>query len=142
MDATDEEIKMCESIGVKAIKSDLDKESYGQVNHKRLKPARDFIESSSYKYFLITDVFDVVFQQDPFEKLDFDSYDIFACTGFLSNHESPLRHDRFVTQKIINGIHEIKNGNLKKLKLGNIDIPTYIFFYTSRGFRKGRRKFF
>ena len=33
-----------------------------------------------------------------------DSYDIFACTGYLSNHESPLRHDRFVTQKIINGI--------------------------------------
>ena len=51
-----------------------------------------------------------------------DSYDIFACTGYLSNHESPLRHDRFVTQKIINGIHQINNGTLKKLKLGNIDI--------------------
>ena len=51
-----------------------------------------------------------------------DSYDLYACTGFLSNHESPLRHDRFVTKKIINGVKDIKNGKLDKLRVGNIDI--------------------
>ena len=51
-----------------------------------------------------------------------ESYDIFACTGYLSNHESPLRHDRFVTQKIIKGVNSIKSGKLSKLKLGNLDI--------------------
>mgnify|MGYP001449933248 CR=1 FL=1 len=51
-----------------------------------------------------------------------ESYNLFACTGFLSNHESILRHDRFVTKKIINGVKKIKNGKLDKLKIGNIDI--------------------
>jgi len=93
LDATDEEIEMCRSIGIKAFKSELDKDSYGDVNHKRLKPARDFIESSSYKYFLVTDVFDVLFQQDPFEKLDFDSYDVFAGKEGILVNEEPWNFD-------------------------------------------------
>jgi len=93
LDATDEEIKMCESIGIKAFKSKLDKDSYGDVNHKRLEPARDFIKSSSYEYFLITDVFDVLFQQDPFKKLDFDAYDVFAGQEGVLVNEEPWNFD-------------------------------------------------
>ena len=51
-----------------------------------------------------------------------NSYNLFCCTGILSNHESPLRANRFVTQKIIKHVREIKNGLRKKLVLGNIDI--------------------
>ena len=51
-----------------------------------------------------------------------EAYDLFACTGLLFNHESPLRPQRFVTQKIINGAKEIAAGNLKKMVLGNLDI--------------------
>jgi len=51
-----------------------------------------------------------------------EAYDLFACTGLLFNHESPLRPQRFVTQKIINGAREIASGNLKSLVLGNLDI--------------------
>ena len=51
-----------------------------------------------------------------------DSYNLFACTGYLSNHESTLRRDRFVTKKIINGVKNIKSGKLNKLQIGNIDI--------------------
>jgi len=51
-----------------------------------------------------------------------ESYGIFACTGILFNHESPLRSERFVTQKIIHGAAKIKQHLEKSLKLGNISI--------------------
>ena len=51
-----------------------------------------------------------------------EAYDLFACTGLLFNHESPLRPQRFVTQKIINGAKEIAAGNLKNMVLGNLNI--------------------
>ncbi len=49
-----------------------------------------------------------------------ESYKIFACNGILFNHESPLRGETFVTQKIIKGLINIKLGKQKKLYLGNI----------------------
>ena len=49
-----------------------------------------------------------------------ESYKIFACNGILFNHESPLRGETFVTQKIVRGLCKIKNGNQKKLYLGNL----------------------
>jgi GDPmannose 4,6-dehydratase len=51
-----------------------------------------------------------------------EAYDLFACTGLLFNHESPLRPQHFVTQKIINGAKEIAAGNLQSMVLGNLDI--------------------
>jgi len=51
-----------------------------------------------------------------------EAYDLYACSGLLFNHESPLRPDRFVTQKIVHGAKEIANGKLKKITLGNLDI--------------------
>tara|TARA_Y200000002_G_C22659317_1_gene654986 strand:+ start:497 stop:1456 length:960 start_codon:yes stop_codon:yes gene_type:complete len=51
-----------------------------------------------------------------------EAYGIFACTGILFNHESPLRANKFVTQKIVKSALEIKKGNLDFLKIGNIDI--------------------
>lgn len=50
------------------------------------------------------------------------SYDLFACTGILFNHESPLRPERFVTKKIVSAAQRIASGSSEKLKLGNIDI--------------------
>jgi GDPmannose 4,6-dehydratase len=51
-----------------------------------------------------------------------EAYNLFACSGILFNHESPLRPDRFVTQKIIAAACRIHNGQKEKLILGNIDI--------------------
>ncbi|OYQ63511.1 GDP-mannose 4,6-dehydratase [Pseudanabaena sp. SR411] len=51
-----------------------------------------------------------------------EAYELFACSGILFNHESPLRPDRFVTQKIIAAACHIAKGKMKKLMLGNIDI--------------------
>ena len=51
-----------------------------------------------------------------------DAYNLFACTGILFNHESPLRPARFVTRKIISTACRIAAGSLEKLRLGNLDI--------------------
>lgn len=50
-----------------------------------------------------------------------ESYDLFACSGILFNHESPLRGKEFVTRKISDGVARIKLGRQQKLKLGNLD---------------------
>jgi GDPmannose 4,6-dehydratase len=50
-----------------------------------------------------------------------ESYDIFACSGILFNHESPLRGQEFVTRKITDSVAKIKLGKLAVLELGNID---------------------
>lgn len=51
-----------------------------------------------------------------------ESYHLFACNGILFNHESVLRPERFVTQKIIKAAKRILNGAQNKLELGRLDI--------------------
>ncbi len=50
-----------------------------------------------------------------------ESYDIFACSGILFNHESPLRGKEFVTRKITDAVARIKLGLQQGLKLGNLE---------------------
>ena len=49
-----------------------------------------------------------------------DAYDMFAVSGILFNHESPLRGLEFVSRKITNGVAEISLGLKKHLVLGNL----------------------
>jgi GDPmannose 4,6-dehydratase len=51
-----------------------------------------------------------------------EAYNIYACSGILFNHESPLRPERFVTKKIVMSACRIASGNNEKLHLGNIAI--------------------
>lgn len=51
-----------------------------------------------------------------------EAYKLFACSGILFNHESPLRPERFVTQKIVRTACRIAQGSQERLKLGNLDI--------------------
>jgi GDPmannose 4,6-dehydratase len=51
-----------------------------------------------------------------------ESYGLFACSGILFNHESPLRPARFVTRKIVGSACRIAAGSGERLKLGNIAI--------------------
>jgi GDPmannose 4,6-dehydratase len=51
-----------------------------------------------------------------------DSYGIYTCSGILSNHESFLRSERFVTMKIINSAKRISECKQDKLELGDISI--------------------
>ena len=50
-----------------------------------------------------------------------ESFDIFATSGILFNHESPRRGLEFVTRKITDGVARIKLGLAKELRLGNLD---------------------
>ncbi len=50
-----------------------------------------------------------------------ESYDLFACSGILFNHESPRRGLEFVTRKVTDGVARIKLGLAKELRLGNLD---------------------
>ena len=50
-----------------------------------------------------------------------ESYDLFACSGILFNHESPLRGHEFVTKKIARALAKIKNGSQECLYLGNLN---------------------
>lgn len=50
-----------------------------------------------------------------------ESYGIFASSGILFNHESPLRGLEFVTRKITDGLAKIRLGKLRALELGNLD---------------------
>jgi GDPmannose 4,6-dehydratase len=50
-----------------------------------------------------------------------ESYDMFACSGILFNHESPLRGLEFVTRKLTHGIARIKHGLQDKIVVGNLE---------------------
>jgi len=50
-----------------------------------------------------------------------ESYDLFACSGILFNHESPRRGLEFVTHKVTHGVARIKLGLANELRMGNLD---------------------
>ena len=51
-----------------------------------------------------------------------EAYGLFACSGILFNHESPLRPERFVTQKIVRAACRIAASGHERLNLGRLDI--------------------
>ncbi|WP_068779034.1 GDP-mannose 4,6-dehydratase [Paenibacillus sp. GM2] len=50
-----------------------------------------------------------------------ESYDMFACSGILFNHESPRRGVEFVTRKVTDAVAKIKMGLQSELRMGNLD---------------------
>lgn len=51
-----------------------------------------------------------------------EAYGLFACSGILFNHESPLRHPRFVTRKVVDAACRIAAGSKERLALGDISV--------------------
>ena len=51
-----------------------------------------------------------------------EAYGLYACTGILFNHESPLRAERFVTRKIVAAACRISRGSGERLRLGNLSV--------------------
>lgn len=51
-----------------------------------------------------------------------EAYNLFACSGILFNHESPLRPNRYVTQKIVRGAADIAEGLADSLRLGELGV--------------------
>lgn len=51
-----------------------------------------------------------------------EAYGLYACTGILFNHESPLRPERYVTRKIVAQACRVARGSREKLRLGNVRV--------------------
>ena len=51
-----------------------------------------------------------------------EAYGIYVSSGILSNHESPLRHGRFVSRKIVSTAVRISRGSTEKLLLGDMEV--------------------
>lgn len=51
-----------------------------------------------------------------------EAYGLYACTGILFNHESPLRAERYVTRKIVAAACRISRGSNERLPLGNLEV--------------------
>lgn len=60
-----------------------------QINHKRLEHIKNWIEKSDAELILSTDVFDVAFQGDPFEKLDTENFDFFVGGEGVDVNQDP-----------------------------------------------------
>lgn len=63
------------------------------INNKRLNHTVDYLKDSDVDIFLVTDVFDVLFQRNPFEDLDFNSYDLFVGSEGITISEEPWNLD-------------------------------------------------
>ncbi len=87
-------------------------EMYGKVSEKIQNEDTSFNPQSPYAIAKVFGHFTT--------KLYRESYDIFAVSGILFNHESPLRGEEFVTRKITLGLVKILRGDLNCLELGNI----------------------
>jgi len=85
-----EEIQFCIDNGIIPIPVNID--DTWRINHKRLERTFEFLENSDIELFLITDVFDVVFQSNPFDKLDLN-YDIFVGAEGVLVSEEPWNSD-------------------------------------------------
>ena len=89
--ATDEDIQTCIDLNIKYYQVTV--EDTWHINNKRLKHTKDFLEQSDGDVFLITDVFDVLFQSDPFNKMDLENNDIFISKEGILVCEEPWNAD-------------------------------------------------
>lgn len=86
--SSDEELNLCKEIGLQAIRVEVKDEH--TINHQRLIHIKNYLlQRSSDDLFLISDVFDVVFQASPFDMYDLENYDIFVGEEGVDVHEEP-----------------------------------------------------
>jgi hypothetical protein len=90
-DSSEAELSAVRRLGVEAISVDMDNPL--QVNHERLGSTLNFLKSCSYDALLVTDVFDVCFQADPFSKLNFESFNLFLGSEGVLVSEEPWNCD-------------------------------------------------
>lgn len=89
--ANEEDIQTCKDLNIGYFQVTVNDTWY--INNKRLKHTKDFIQQSDGDLFLVTDVFDVLFQSDPFEKMDIERYDVFISKEGILVCEEPWNAD-------------------------------------------------
>ena len=89
--STKEELGEVSKLGIKAVPVTVEDTWY--INHKRLEHIHSLLQTLTEKHILVTDVFDVVFQNDPFKKLNFDAHDVFVGQEGVLINEEPWNSD-------------------------------------------------
>ncbi len=89
-------------------------ESFGDTGEAAADEATPFRPRSPYAVAKATAFWEVANYRE--------AYGLFACSGILFNHESPLRPARYVTRKIVSAVARIRAGSGEKLRLGNMAI--------------------
>ena len=89
--STPEDLKLCVDLGIIPVQVTINDLLY--INHERLKHTYEYLKTSDIDLFIITDVFDVVFQGNPFEKLDTANYDVFVSGEGVTVDEEPWNSD-------------------------------------------------
>lgn len=89
--STTEDLKLCVDLGITPVQVTVKDTWY--INHERLKHTYEYLNSSDIDLFIATDVFDVIFQSNPFEKLDTNNYDVFVSGEGVRVDEEPWNSD-------------------------------------------------
>ncbi len=89
-------------------------ECFGDTGGARANETTAFHPRSPYAVAKATAYWEVVNYRE--------AYGLFACSGILFNHESPLRPERFVTRKIVSAACRIARGSAERLRLGNLAV--------------------
>lgn len=88
---TQDDLDVCQELGITSHLVTIEDEWF--FNHKRLEHTLNFLESTDIELFMITDVFDVVFQTDPFELMDTENYSVFAGGEGVDINQEPWNMD-------------------------------------------------
>ena len=109
--------------GIKNIKQDSKKDIkfYQASSSEMYGAAKDFPQNETSLFNPVSPYAIAKLSSHHLTKMYRDAYNIFACSGILFNHESPLRGGTFVTKKITQAAAKIKKGKQDKLYLGNLD---------------------
>lgn len=88
---TDEDIEVCEELNIKYESVIIEDTEY--INHKRLEHTKNYLQKKEHGLYIVTDVFDVIFQSDPFSRLDVETYDIFVSGEGVNVNQEPWNYD-------------------------------------------------
>ena len=88
---TQDDLDVCKELGITSYLVTIENEWF--FNHKRLEHTLNFLKSTDIDLFMITDVFDVVFQGDPFDLLDTENYSVFAGGEGVDINQEPWNMD-------------------------------------------------
>lgn len=93
VNANGEDIKICEELNLKYQKIEIEEKDLGYINNKRLLHTANYLKNSDIDLFMVTDVFDVLFQNDPFKKMDLENYDFFVSGEGVNVKQEPWNFD-------------------------------------------------
>lgn len=91
VNGTEEDLLVCKQLGITSHLVTIEDEWF--FNHKRLEHTLEFLKKADIGLFMITDVFDVVFQGDPFELMDLVNYNVFAGGEGVNINQEPWNMD-------------------------------------------------